>query len=225
MFTKSNNCLKKFIDLYRIRDLFIASVLLIILLPLMLLSALLIKLLMPGPIFFVQQRIGRYGKPFSIYKFRSMVINSEENGITLSKDKRITPLGRILRKYKIDEFPQLINIVKGDMSLVGPRPDLPGYYDTLEGDYRKILNLRPGLTGLDSVVYPYEEDILQDVEDPVDFYKQVLWPHKVKINFYYLQHRSFIFDIKILLNTFSLLFFRRRIFDFSALSSELKPLK
>lgn len=198
--------------MYRIRDLFIALILLIILLPLMLLSALLIKLLMPGPIFFVQQRIGRYGKPFSIYKFRSMVINTEKNGITLSKDKRITPLGRIFRKYKIDEFPQLINIIKGDMSLVGPRPDLPGYYDTLQGEFRLILKLRPGLTGLDSTFYPFEEEIMDKVKNPTLYYNETLWPHKVRINLWYFKHRTFWLDAKVLVNTLSILLFRKTLF-------------
>lgn len=168
---------------------------------------------MPGPIFFVQLRVGRHGKLFRIYKFRSMIVNTEKNGITLSKDKRITPLGRIIRTTKVDEFPQLINVLKGDMSLVGPRPDLPGYYDTLQGNYREILELQPGLTGLDSVFYPYEEDLMKDQIDPVTFYKQTLWPHKVRINCWYLKHRSHGLDAKILLNTLAILLFRKTIFS------------
>jgi len=179
---------------------------------------------MPGPIFFVQKRVGKGGKLFDIYKLRSMVVNTEENGVTLKKDSRITPLGRVLRVTKVDEFPQFYNILKGDMSLVGPRPDLPGYYDTLEGKYREILSLRPGLTGLDSVIYPYEEEILHDKEDPLRFYKDVLWPHKLRINYWYLQNRSFLIDIKILINTFTLLFFKKRLFNFSKYSAELFPL-
>lgn len=197
---------------YRLRDLLIGSVLLLILSPLMLLAIVAIKLLMPGPVFFIQERIGRHGKPFRIYKFRSMRINTTLHGVTFSKDQRITPLGRILRATKIDEFPQLLNILKGDMSLVGPRPDVPGYYDTLEGDYQKILELRPGLTGLDSVFYFYEEDLMKDQSDPVAFYQQTLWPHKVRINYWYHQHRSFGLDVKILINTFTILFFRREVF-------------
>jgi len=198
---------------FRIRDIVFSSIALALLLPIMAVAAILIKLTMPGPIFFVQQRVGQNGRLFRIYKFRSMVVNSGENGVTLSKDKRITPLGRILRATKVDEFPQLLNILKGDMSFVGPRPDLPGYYDTLEGDWRKILSLRPGLTGLASVFYPFEEDLLQHVEDPVNYYKTTIWPHKVRINYWYLLHRSHGLDLKIMLNTASLILTRKRIFS------------
>jgi len=210
--------------LYRIRDILLSFIALILLLPIILIVALLIEATMPGPIFFVQKRVGKGGKLFDIYKLRSMVVNTEENGVTLKKDSRITPLGRVLRVTKVDEFPQFYNILKGDMSLVGPRPDLPGYYDTLEGKYREILSLRPGLTGLDSVIYPYEEEILHDKEDPLRFYKDVLWPHKLRINYWYLQNRSFLIDIKILINTFTLLFFKKRLFNFSKYSAELFPL-
>lgn len=197
---------------FRIRDIVFSSIALALLLPIMAVAAILIKLTMPGPIFFVQQRVGQNGRLFRIYKFRSMVVNSGENGVTLSKDKRITPLGRILRATKVDEFPQLFNILKGDMSIVGPRPDLPGYYDTLEGELRQILNLRPGLTGLDSVFYPFEEDIMRHVENPVQHYNTVLWPHKVRINHWYYQHRSHLLDFKILVNTAAILLFRIKIF-------------
>lgn len=200
--------------LFRIRDLLFSALLLILFSPIMLLAAILIKLMMPGPILFVQERIGRYGKPFKIYKFRSMVVNTENNGITLSKDERITPMGKILRLTKIDEFPQLFNILKGDMSFVGPRPDLPGYYDTLEGEYRNVLLLRPGLTGLDSMIYPYEEKILNGQPDPVKFYNEVLWPHKVRLNYWYWQHRSFGLDVKIVINTLSQILISKIIFPF-----------
>jgi len=186
--------------------------------PIMLLVMILIKLTMPGPIFFLQQRVGRNGKLFRIYKFRSMIVNHDQNGITLSKDRRITPLGRVLRKYKIDEFPQLINILKGDMSFVGPRPDLPGYYDTLKGEVRELLNLRPGLTGLDSVFYPYEEQIMSQQDDPALFYKEVLWPHKVRINHWYYLNRSFSLDIKIVTNTIAILILGRTIFKLPNIS-------
>lgn len=198
---------------YRFRDIILAIFLLVMVSPIMLLVMILIKLTMPGPIFFLQQRVGRNGKLFRIYKFRSMIVNHDRKGITLSKDQRITPLGRVLRKYKIDEFPQLINILKGDMSFVGPRPDLPGYYDTLKGEIRDLLSLSPGLTGLDSVFYPFEEELMSNISDPVTYYKTVLWPHKVRINYWYYKHRSHWLDLKIMLNTASLLLFRKRIFS------------
>lgn len=201
------------INSYKIRDYLLSILLLIVFSPFMLISAFLIKLMMPGPIFFIQERIGRGGTIIKIIKFRSMIVNTEENGITVSKDKRITPLGRILRTTKIDEFPQLINILRGEMSFVGPRPDLPGYYDTLKGEIRDLLSLSPGLTGLDSVFYPFEEELMSNISDPVTYYKTVLWPHKVRINYWYYKHRSHWLDLKIMLNTASLLLFRKRIFS------------
>lgn len=186
-------------------------ILFLCLLPVMLLAALLIKLTMPGPVLFVQQRIGRYGRPFRIYKFRSMVVNNESIAITTGKDKRITPFGQVLRTTKVDEFPQLINILKGEMSFVGPRPDLPGYYDTLTGKAKQVLNLRPGLTGLDSVFYPYEEQIMAHQPDPSRYYREVLWPHKVRINLWYYHNRSFWLDIKIMLNTLTIVIFGKKI--------------
>lgn len=199
---------------YRIRDVVAALLLLVFLLPVMLLVAILIKILMPGPVLFVQQRIGRHGIPFKIYKFRSMIVNSEKSGITLTKDKRITPLGLIIRSTKVDEFPQLFNILKGEMSLVGPRPDLPGYYDTLEGENRRVLDLRPGITGLDSMIYPYEEKLLQHQANPIQYYNDTLWPHKVRINYWYYQNRSFVTDLKILSNTLTILLIGKMVFRF-----------
>lgn len=182
-------------------DTIVSFVALIALSPFFLFVALLIKIFMPGPAFFTQTRIGFSGKPFKIYKFRSMKINTTDISITLKNDNRITTLGKFLRKTKIDELPQLWNILKGDMSFVGFRPDVPGYHDRLDGDERRLLTIKPGLTGADSLAYPNEEDILDKQDDPQAFYDQALFPDKVRINLAYIQKRSFVLDIKIILYT------------------------
>lgn len=185
----------------RIFDISASLAGLILLSPLLILVALLIKLSSPGPVLFRQTRIGYGGKPFTILKFRSMRLNDSKVSITLSNDNRITPVGRIIRKTKIDELPQLWNILRGDMSVVGPRPDVPGYSDQLKGDDQLIWTVRPGLTGLDSLTYPAEQSILDKQEDPQSYYDQVLWPAKVAINVVYVKTRSFWLDLSILLRT------------------------
>ena len=156
---------------------------------------------MPGPVLFRQTRIGFGGKPFVILKFRSMRVNKSTVSITLSSDTRVTPLGRFIRKTKIDEFPQLWNILKGEMSVVGPRPDVPGYSDKLTGTDQQLWTVRPGLTGLDSITYPNEESILDQQADPQKYYDEVLWPHKVRINLHYIKTRSFWMDLGIIVFT------------------------
>lgn len=141
-----------------------------------------------------------------------MTPNNPETSITLSSDKRITPFGHFIRKTKIDELPQLFNILKGDMNIVGPRPDVPGYYDTLTGETQKIWTLRPGLTGLDSMFYPNEQAILDHQPNPQQYYDEVLWPDKVRLNLWYTNNRSPILDIKIILNTATQLVFKKMIF-------------
>ncbi|MCD6659091.1 MAG: sugar transferase [Lentimicrobium sp.] len=174
---------------------------LLLLMPLLLLVSLLIKLTMPGPVLFRQTRIGFGGRPFTIYKFRSMKVNRSKVSITLSSDNRITPLGRFLRRSKIDELPQLWNILRGDMSVVGPRPDVPGYSDKLQGSDQLLWTVRPGLTGLDSISYPDEETLLDQQPDPQKYYDEVLWPDKVRLNLAYIKNRSFWMDIAIILFT------------------------
>lgn len=182
-------------------DVISAFMALLLLMPLLLLVSLLIKLTMPGPVLFRQTRIGFGGRPFTIYKFRSMKVNRSKVSITLSSDNRITPLGRFLRRSKIDELPQLWNILRGDMSVVGPRPDVPGYSDMLQGNDQLLWTVRPGLTGLDSISYPDEETILDQQPDPQKYYDEVLWPDKVRLNLAYIKNRSFWMDIAIILFT------------------------
>lgn len=141
---------------------------------------------------FLQKRIGRYGKPFTIFKMR-----------TIRRDGTISTIGSFLRKFKIDEFPQLLNVLLGDMSLVGPRPDVPGYYDRLQGTDRQLLKLRPGVTGLASLKYADEEEILSQQNEPNMYNDKVLFPDKVRLNLIYLRQRNLFLDIMIILWTFA----------------------
>lgn len=175
---------------------------LILLSPLFVVVAILIRVKMPdGPILFKQIRVGRYGKPFTLYKFRSMVVDHTGSNVSVAGEARITPLGAKLRKYKLDELPQLWNVFIGDMSFVGPRPDVPGYADKLEGEESVILKLRPGITGPASLKYKNEEELLASVTDPVKYNDEVIFPDKVKINMQYYYHWSFWGDIKYIAKT------------------------
>ncbi len=176
---------------------------LIVLSPVMLAVAVMIRLKMPnGPVIFRQQRVGQHGRLFTMYKFRSMTVAGEgKTSVAATEGARITPLGATLRKYKIDELPELWNVLKGDMSFVGPRPDVPGYADKLQGDDREMLLLKPGITGPSSLKYRNEEELLANVENPLEYNDKVIFPDKVRINRYYLHHYSFVDDIKMILCT------------------------
>ena len=170
--------------------------------PVLLVVAALIKLKMPdGPVFFCQQRVGRHGRLFLMYKFRTMNVNHGGSSVSVAGESRITPLGKTLRKYKLDELPELWNVFIGDMSFVGPRPDVPGYADMLTGENRDILLLRPGITGPASLKYRNEEELLATVPDPQKYNDTVIFPDKVRINLYYLHHLSLIDDLKMILCT------------------------
>ena len=206
-------------------DKVVSLVGLIVLSPVLLIAALLIKWKMPGPILFCQQRVGRYGRIFTVYKFRTMTVkaeasvasrNSEATSIASQEQSRITPLGEKLRRYKLDELPELWNVLKGDMSFVGPRPDVPGYADQLQGEDREVLLLRPGITGPASLKYRNEEDILEAVDEALqkgrsglpmgittvqEYNDNVIYPDKVRLNRYYLHHYSFIKDIQMIVCT------------------------
>jgi lipopolysaccharide/colanic/teichoic acid biosynthesis glycosyltransferase len=154
-----------------------------------------------GPVLFRQQRVGKNGRHFTMYKFRSMQLNDGANTVTSSNDSRITRVGSFLRKWKLDELPELFNVLAGDMSFVGPRPDVPGYADRLEGEDRKILLLRPGVTGPATLKYLDEEEILSGVPDPQHYNDEVIFPDKVRINLKYLEKFSFAGDLKIIFYT------------------------
>lgn len=170
--------------------------------PVLLAVAILIKIKMPGgPVIFKQQRVGRHGKLFTMYKFRSMIVSHSGSPVSVAGESRITPLGAVLRRYKLDELPELWNVLKGDMSFVGPRPDVPGYADKLQGEDRLVLSLRPGITGPASLKYANEEDILATVSDPVAYNDNVIFPDKVKINLDYYRHHTFFGDIRLIFQT------------------------
>jgi lipopolysaccharide/colanic/teichoic acid biosynthesis glycosyltransferase len=185
----------------RIFDIVISFLGLILMSPLLAIIALLIKICIPGQIIFRQIRTGRYGKPFKIFKFRTMIENHHGITVSVKGETRITPLGAILRKYKLDELPELWNVLKGDMSFVGPRPDMPEYANKLVGEERLILELRPGITGPATLVYANEEELLASVPEPLRYNDEVVWPDKVRINLDYYRNRSFFGDILIILQT------------------------
>lgn len=175
---------------------------LLVLWPLLLLIALLIRVKMPdGAAIFRQQRVGQHGKLFTMVKFRTMTTTHHGSSISVAGESRITPLGAFLRKYKLDELPELWNILKGDMSFVGPRPDVPGYADKLIGKNRNILQLKPGITGPATLKYRNEEELLAQQPNPQQYNDEVIFPDKVRINLEYLQHRSFWGDIRIIIQT------------------------
>lgn len=183
-------------------DRIMAFIGLIFLWPVLIIVAILIKIKMPGgPVIFKQKRVGKDGKLFTMYKFRSMTVSHGGSSVSVAGEARITPLGAKLRKYKLDELPELWNVLIGDMSFVGPRPDVPGYADQLKGKDREILKLRPGITGPASLKYRNEEEILAKVLNPQKYNDEVIFPDKVNINLYYLHHYSFIKDIQMIFCT------------------------
>lgn len=206
-------------------DRFVSFIGLIFLSPVLLFVSILIRLKMPGgPVIFKQKRVGRYGKLFTMYKFRSMSVSHSGNSISVAGESRITPLGVSLRKYKLDELPELWNVLIGDMSFVGPRPDVPGYADHLKGADKDVLNLRPGITGPASLKYRDEEEMIAEFIEKikkkdfsilnlyrnVDFTKMtdeqvaiwyndnIIYPDKVRLNCYYYHNYSFVKDIQII---------------------------
>ena len=170
--------------------------------PVLAVVAILIRVKMPGgPVIFRQKRVGRHGRLFTMYKFRSMTVSHGGSSVSVAGESRITPLGARLRRYKLDELPELWNVLKGDMSFVGPRPDVPGYADQLQGESRRVLLLRPGITGPASLKYRDEEELLATVENPQEYNDRVIYPDKVRINLYYLDHYSFVKDMQMIVCT------------------------
>ena len=175
---------------------------LLLLCPVLLVVAVLIRIKMPdGPVLFRQKRVGKDGRLFTLVKFRSMTMHHSGSTVSVAGESRITPLGAKLRRYKLDELPELWNVLKADMSFVGPRPDVPGYADALTGEDREVLRLRPGITGPATLKYRNEEEILASVGDPQKYNDEVIFPDKVRINRYYLHHYSFWMDIRMMVAT------------------------
>ena len=184
-------------------DRIVALTAMILLSPVILILFIIHKIAMPGGAFvFKQERIGQHGKPFMIYKIRTMYDNAEQGGsVSTYDDPRITPFGRWLRETKLDTILELINVLKGEMSFVGPRPDVAGYADKLQGNDRKILELRPGITGPASIKYRHEDKILAQQKDPKNYNDEIIYPYKVRINLDYYENWSFFLDIKIIFQT------------------------
>ncbi len=188
--------------LKRIFDIFFSVIGLMILLPLMLIIAVLIKLDSRGEIFFKQTRVTKNGREFKILKYRTMKVGSDKySQITIGKDDRITKVGIFLRRYKLDEIPQLINVFVGDMSLVGPRPEVPKYVNMYTEEQKEILKVRAGITDYASIEFSNENDILANEADPEKVYIEKIMPKKIELNKKYLSEISVMTDIKIILLT------------------------
>lgn len=196
-------------------DRIVSFVGLLLIWPLLLIIALLVRVKIGKPVFFVQNRIGKDGKPFKMHKFRTMEVGFDESPVSMAGEERIMPFGAKLRRYKLDELPELWDVLIGKMSFVGPRPDVPGYADLLEGDDRDVLKLRPGITGPASLKYRDEEELIADYVKQAEaqgdsrseqeialwYNDNILWPDKVRINCYYYRHYSFIKDIQMIFCT------------------------
>lgn len=184
-------------------DIMLSGAGLIMLLPVFAIVAALVKAGSPGPVFFRQKRMGKGFRPFDLYKFRTMVEGADKLGplVTTGGDARVTGVGRMLRKTKIDELPQLINVLKGDMSLVGPRPEVEKYVRLYEPDYRDVLSIRPGITDISSIEFRDEESVLKAQENPEEYYRNVLLPIKINYAREYMKNMSFFFDMKLIFIT------------------------
>jgi lipopolysaccharide/colanic/teichoic acid biosynthesis glycosyltransferase len=177
-------------------DILCSATGIILLLPLFVLAAAAVYLSSGSPVLFRQRRMGKDFRPFTIYKFRTMVTDASSRGgpITFGSDPRVTPFGALLRKLKIDELPQLLNVLKGDMSLVGPRPEMPEFVELFRQDYRVILRIRPGITDLSSLKYLNESEVLERFENPSEAYVRCILPDKISLAKQYVDRSSFLFD-------------------------------
>lgn len=188
--------------LKRVFDIIASFCGIIILFPLIIIVSILIKITSKGPVLFKQIRVTKNGKLFKIYKFRTMKENSEGNKqITVGKDNRITGIGHILRKTKLDELPQLFNVLKGEMSLVGPRPEVPKYVELYTDEQREILKVPAGITDYASIYFSNESELLGEVENPEEFYIKKIMPYKIELNKKYINEIGIMTDIKIIILT------------------------
>lgn len=178
---------------------------LLVLLPLLAILTVWIKLDSAGPVFYRQIRVGRNNRDFRLFKFRSMRVGADKHGLITvgGHDPRITRSGYFIRKYKLDELPQLINVFIGDMSLVGPRPEVRKYVDMYTPEQMHVLDVRPGITDMASIRYRNENELLETVDDPDKYYVEVIMQDKLRINLEYVARHSFWFDIKLIFQTFS----------------------
>ncbi len=188
----------------RLFDITASGLGLLVLSPLFLIIAVWIKFDSPGPVFYRQVRVGRGNKDFRLFKFRSMRVGSDKKGLITvgGHDPRVTRSGYFIRKYKLDEFPQLINVFIGDMSLVGPRPEVRKYVDLYTPEQLHVLNVRPGITDMASIRYRNENELLEQAADPEQYYRDVVMQDKLRINLEYVADHSFFKDLKIIFMTF-----------------------
>ncbi|MBL7846669.1 MAG: sugar transferase [Cyclobacteriaceae bacterium] len=184
----------------RLLDLVVSAVGLVILAPFFLLFALAIKVNGRGPVFYLQERVGKGGKLFRLFKFRTMYIGADRaTAITVGqRDPRITSVGFFLRRFKLDELPQLINVLKGEMSLVGPRPELKRFVDLYQGEQRQVIQVMPGITDYASLEFRNENELLEGKQDPIDFYVKEILPKKLELNLKYIREQSLWTDVKII---------------------------
>lgn len=187
----------------RLFDLFFAIPVLILLLPFLFIIALALKLFEGGPVFFQHQRVGKNFRKFQLFKFRTMRPDADKKGlqITTGEDNRVTRIGRFLRKYKLDELPQFFNVVRGDLSLVGPRPEVEKYVNHFREEYREILRFRPGITDFAALEYRDEEKVLQKFTDVEEGYLNEVLPHKIELYQKYIEQMSLTTDLKIIFQT------------------------
>lgn len=193
----------------RIFDIILSTTTLLLFSPLFLFGSLLAKIQSHGPVFYKAKRVGREGKIFDMYKFRTMVVNADQIGIGLTthRDSRVTPIGRFLRITKLDEFPNLINVIKGEMSLIGPRPEDPNYVKYYTEAQKQVLKVKPGITGPSQIANRNEEKKLKAQADPEHYYITELMPNKLALDLHYVATQCFISDIGWLLKTFWVIFF------------------
>jgi lipopolysaccharide/colanic/teichoic acid biosynthesis glycosyltransferase len=195
----------------RIFDLAISILCIAILLPVYIILAILIKLYDTGPVFYKAKRVGLFGKPFYMYKFRSMIPDADKAGPSSSPktDSRVTPIGKFLRKFKIDELPQLFNVISGNMSIVGPRPEEKKFTDMFSEEEKLILSVKPGITDWASVWNANESELLEGSDDPDEFYLRHIRPEKIRLQLLYIQKHNFFVDLQIIFLTIRKIFLKR----------------
>lgn len=194
--------------LKRLFDILFSLLLIIVLLPVFMVIAILVKIDSKGPVYYLQTRVGKGGTDFKLFKYRTMFVDSDKKGLLTvgHKDNRITKTGYYLRKYKVDELPQLFNVLKGDMSVVGPRPEVRKYVDLYNERQQKVISVQPGITDFASIEFVKENELLKNAEDPEQLYIKEIMPAKLNLNLKYIENRHFFKDLKIILLTIKAIF-------------------
>jgi len=195
--------------LKRFTDIFLSFLAILVLLPFMFVISLIVNFESIGGFFYFQQRVGKNGKDFKLIKFRTMYVGADKNGLITvgTNDKRITGFGKFLRKFKLDELPQLFNVIIGDMSIVGPRPEVRKYVNLYNSEQLKVLSVHPGLTDYASIIYIEENKILSESDDPEKMYVEKIMPHKLELNLKYIKNQTIFTDLKIIFKTIFKIFF------------------